>query len=50
MGRKIVLFCALIGVLAFVAGPAYAEVQNIKISGDIDYFPTGPLRPYSPTG
>ena len=36
MGRKFALFCAVIGVLAFVAGPAYAEVQNIKISGDID--------------
>ena len=36
MGRKIALFCALIGVLAFVASPAYAEVQNIKISGDIE--------------
>ncbi len=36
MGRKIALFCALIGVLAFVAVPAYAEVQNIKISGDIE--------------
>jgi hypothetical protein len=35
MSRKIALFCALIGVLAFVAMPAYAEVQNIRVSGDI---------------
>lgn len=35
MSRKIALFCALIGLVAFVAYPAYAEVQNIKISGDI---------------
>ncbi|MCQ9208612.1 MAG: alginate export family protein [Omnitrophica bacterium] len=35
MSRKIALFCALIGLVAFVAAPAYAEVQNIKISGDI---------------
>lgn len=36
MSRKIALFCALIGVVAFVAAPAYAEVQNIKVSGDIE--------------
>lgn len=35
MSRKIALFCLLAGVLAFIAGPVYAEVQNIKISGDI---------------
>ena len=35
MSRKIALFCALIGLVAFVACPAYAEVQNIKVSGDI---------------
>ena len=35
MSRKIALFCALLGLVAFVASPAYAEVQNIKISGDI---------------
>ncbi len=35
MFRKIALFCALLGVFAFVAMPAYAEVQNIKVSGDI---------------
>ncbi|MBU4141214.1 MAG: hypothetical protein KKA80_04900, partial [Candidatus Omnitrophica bacterium] len=35
MSRKIALFCALIGLVAFVAHPAYAEVQNIKVSGDI---------------
>lgn len=36
MSRKIALFCAFLGVLAFVAAPAYAEVQNIKVSGDIN--------------
>ncbi|UCB57415.1 MAG: alginate export family protein [Candidatus Omnitrophota bacterium] len=35
MGRKIALFCALIGVVAFLAAPAYAEVQNIKVSGEL---------------
>lgn len=35
MIKKIALFCALLGVLALVAGPAFAEVQNIKVSGDI---------------
>ncbi len=35
MSKKIALFCAFLGVLAFVAMPAYAEVQNIKVSGDI---------------
>ena len=35
MFRKIALFCALIGLVAFVASSAYAEVQNIKVSGDI---------------
>jgi hypothetical protein len=35
MSKRIALFCALIGVLAFVACPAYAEVQNIKVSGEI---------------
>ena len=35
MSRKIALFCALIGLVAFVASSAYAEVQNIKVSGDI---------------
>ena len=38
MSRKIALFCALIGVVAFVASPAYADVQNIKVSGDIQVF------------
>lgn len=38
MSRKIALFCALIGIVAFVASPAYADVQNIKISGDIEVF------------
>lgn len=35
MEKRIALFCALIGVLALAAGPAFAEVQNIKVSGDI---------------
>jgi len=35
MSKKIALFCLLLGVVAFVAMPAYAEVQNIKVSGDI---------------
>ncbi len=35
MTKRIALFCALIGLVAFIAAPAYAEVQNIKISGDI---------------
>ncbi|MFH1046664.1 MAG: alginate export family protein [Candidatus Omnitrophota bacterium] len=35
MGRTIALLCALIGVVAIAIAPAYGEVQNIKISGDI---------------
>jgi len=35
MSRKIALFCILIGLVAFTASSAYAEVQNIKVSGDI---------------
>ena len=35
MIRKLTLICALLGLVALVAGPAYAEVQNIKVSGDI---------------
>jgi len=35
MFKRIALFCALIGLVA-IAGSAYAEVQNIKVSGDIE--------------
>ena len=35
MFRKIALFCALVGALVLIAGSSYAEVQNIKVSGDI---------------
>ncbi|MBN2096884.1 MAG: alginate export family protein [Candidatus Omnitrophica bacterium] len=35
MSKKIALFCALVGALVLVASPAFAEVQNIKVSGDI---------------
>ena len=35
MSKRITLICALIGVVAFIAAPAYAEVQNIRVSGDI---------------
>ena len=35
MSKRIALFCALIGLAVLIAGPAYAEVQNIKVSGDI---------------
>jgi hypothetical protein len=35
MSKRIATICALIGVAALLAAPAYAEVQNIKISGDI---------------
>jgi hypothetical protein len=35
MSKKIMLFCALAFVVAFAAS-AYAEVQNVKVSGDIN--------------
>jgi hypothetical protein len=35
MFKKIALFCALIGVTILLTSSAYAEVQNIKVSGDI---------------
>ncbi|MBN3038857.1 MAG: hypothetical protein JW869_05500, partial [Candidatus Omnitrophica bacterium] len=35
MNKRIAVLCALIGAVALIAAPAYAEVQNIKISGDI---------------
>ena len=35
MLKKLALFCALIGMVA-IAGSAYAEVQNIRVSGDIE--------------
>ncbi|MEA3328910.1 MAG: hypothetical protein U9Q08_04200, partial [Candidatus Omnitrophota bacterium] len=33
--RKLTIFCMMAALVAFVAAPAYAEVQNVKISGDI---------------
>jgi hypothetical protein len=35
MFKRITLMCALLAVVAFLAGSAYAEVQNIRVSGDI---------------
>lgn len=35
MLKKLALFCALIGMVA-IAGSAYAEVQNIRVSGDLE--------------
>ena len=33
--KKLMLFCMAIAMVALVAAPAYAEVQNVKVGGDI---------------
>jgi hypothetical protein len=33
--RKLTIFCMMAALVAFVAAPAYAEVQNVKVGGDI---------------
>ena len=34
--KKLMVLCVVLTAVAFLAAPAFAEVQNVKVSGDID--------------
>ncbi len=34
--KRLITLCAIVAAIAIVAAPAFAEVQNVKVSGDID--------------
>ena len=34
--KRLMILCVIMTAVALIAGPAFAEVQNVKVSGDID--------------
>ena len=34
--KRLMILCVILTAVALIAGPAFAEVQNVKVSGDID--------------
>lgn len=39
MSRRLILALVAVGAIALVAGPAFAAVQNVKVSGDVEIMP-----------
>lgn len=41
MSKRLILALVAVGAIMLVAGPAFAAVQNVKVSGDLEIMPLG---------